>query len=91
MIEMPTPVAAAVEKIARRAPLIHIAFGSPYMTASAPSAGAVLLAWSGIPQAQRAAARAVLGGAAVGGRLPISLLSLPLGHGIERAAIPSLQ
>jgi beta-N-acetylhexosaminidase len=82
-IGLPESVATAIEQVARRAPVIHVAFGSPYATSSVPSASTVLLGWSGIPPAQRAAARAILGIANGSGRLPISLLpGYELGHGV---------
>ena len=80
---IPTAVAESIERIARRTSLVYIALGSPYVTARAPSASTVVIAWTGIPAAQRAAARVVLGTQAATGRLPISLPpDYTLGHGL---------
>ncbi|HEX6049425.1 MAG TPA: glycoside hydrolase family 3 protein [Gemmatimonadaceae bacterium] len=82
-LRIPDAVMASAERIAQRTPVVHVAFGSPYMTASVPSASTVIVAWSGIPAAQRAAARAILGVRPTTGRLPISLLpEYALGHGL---------
>jgi beta-N-acetylhexosaminidase len=86
-IGLPPRVAAAFERLARRAPLVHAAFGDPYVVGGVPSAAAVLLGWSGAGFAQRAAAAALLGAAPVGGRLPIAIPPrYPIGSGIARAA-----
>ena len=80
---LPDAVMASAERLARRTPVVHVAFGSPYVTASVPSASTVILAWSGLPAAQRAAAHAILGVRPTTGRLPISLLpEYALGHGL---------
>lgn len=82
---LPAPVAEAIERMARALPVVHIAFGDPYVIASAPSAGAMMLAWSGLPSAQRATARALAGVAAIGGRSPITIEPLfARGVGIAR-------
>ena len=87
-IGLPDGVASAVERLARRTAVVHVVFGDPYVTGSTPSANTVLLAWSGVPAAQRAAARALLGVAPVRGRLPIALPPrYARGHGLEREAL----
>lgn len=79
---MPAVVTESMERIARRAPTVHVAFGDPYVITSVPSAGTAMVAWSGIPAVQRAAARVILGAAVAPGRLPISLPpEYELGHG----------
>jgi len=46
---------------------------------------AYLIAWSGAPVSQRAAARALVGAAPIGGRLPISIPPLAtVGAGLMR-------
>lgn len=68
-------------------PVMAISFGSPYLLSSHPSVPTYLLAWGSAPVSQRAAARALLGEAAVTGRLPISLPPHhELGEGITRPA-----
>ena len=84
---LPAPVAASLERIARATPTIHVVFGDPYVAADVPSARTVLLAWSGIPAAQRAAARALLGTQSLGGRSPVPIAAAyPLGAGLDRPA-----
>lgn len=54
-------------------PVVAVSFGSPYLLDLFPSVPAYLLAWGGVDVSQRAAARALLGEAAIGGTLPISI------------------
>jgi len=85
-IGLPAPVAAALERLARRTPLVHVALGDPYVIRDVPSASTVLLAWSGMQTAQEAAARALLGTAAVSGRLPVDIPpAYRVGQGMTRA------
>jgi beta-N-acetylhexosaminidase len=80
---VPPAAAAAIERIARRTPLVYVAFGGPYASASVPSASTVIVAWTGIPAAQRATARVILGDRPATGRLPVALPpAYPVGHGI---------
>lgn len=84
VIGLPAPAAAAVERIARRADVVHVVFGDPYAAASVPSASTILLGWSGVPATQRAAARVLLGEAAVSGTLPVSISpAYPAGAGMR--------
>lgn len=67
-------------------PVIVISFGTPYLLSAFPSVSSYMLAWGGAPVSQRAAARALLGEAAIGGRLPISIPPLlKFGDGLDRA------
>ncbi|HEY0037705.1 MAG TPA: glycoside hydrolase family 3 C-terminal domain-containing protein, partial [Longimicrobium sp.] len=68
-------------------PVVAVSFGSPYLVEAFPSVPAYLLAWGGAEVSQRAAARALAGEAAIGGRLPVSLPPRhPLGTGLARPA-----
>ena len=80
---------AFVEGLSRRGkPVIALSFGSPYLLSAFPSVPAYVLAWGGAPVAQRAAAAALLGESAIGGKLPISLPPhFAAGTGLERAAV----
>jgi beta-N-acetylhexosaminidase len=70
--------------------VIAISFGSPYLVGAYPSVPAFLLAWGGAPVSQRAAAAALLGSAAIGGKLPISIPPwFRSGDGISRNVTPS--
>ena len=86
----PEPIAQFLRALVQRHPrTIVVAFGNPYLLQQVPTASSYLVAWGGFPVSQTAAARALLGTAAIGGRLPISIPPvLSFGAGITRAAIP---
>jgi beta-N-acetylhexosaminidase len=66
---------------------IVVAFGNPYLLREIPDVPTYMIAWSGFPVSQRAAARAVLGTASIGGRLPISIPPVAaIGAGLQRTA-----
>ena len=67
--------------------VVAVSFGSPYIVDAFPAVPAYLLAWGGADVSQRAAARALAGQAAIGGRLPVSLPPRhPAGTGLRRPA-----
>ncbi len=69
-----------------RAPVV-VTFGNPYLLQQLPRVGTYLVAWGGSPASQRAAAKALVGGAAITGHLPISIPPLvERGAGIQRPA-----
>ena len=75
------------ELIDRKAPLIGISFGNPYLLLSFPNLQTYLVAYGDMPSLQEAIARAILGQADITGRLPISLPGLyPRGAGIQLQA-----
>jgi len=86
----PEPIAQFLRTITQRHPrTIVVAFGNPYLLQQVPTASSYLVAWGGFPVSQTAAARALLGSAAIGGRLPISIPPvLSFGAGLSRAASP---
>jgi beta-N-acetylhexosaminidase len=66
-------------------PLVATFFGNPYVPSFVPELPTVLLTYDFYDQAERAAARAIEGEAAIGGRLPITLSpQLRVGQGIDR-------
>ncbi len=66
---------------------IVVAFGNPYLLREIPDVPTYMIAWSGFPVSQRAAARAVLGTASISGRLPIAIPPVAaMGAGIQRTA-----
>jgi beta-N-acetylhexosaminidase len=74
-------------------PVIMVGLGSPYIVEGFPEATTWLAAFSVQDVAQRAAAQALLGTFAVGGKLPVSLPGaaphpLRVGAGMTTAAIP---
>jgi beta-N-acetylhexosaminidase len=91
-VGLPEPGARALtELINRKAPVIGISFGNPYLLQNFPDLQTYVVAYGDMPSLQQAAARAVLGTIDITGRLPITLSSLyARGTGIqmrrERAA-----
>jgi beta-N-acetylhexosaminidase len=79
---------AFIEEISKAGKnVIAISFGNPYLVSAYPSVPAYLLAWGGAPVSQSAAARAVHGTIAIGGKLPISIPPFfKTGDGVQRAA-----
>ncbi|MCR4339697.1 MAG: glycoside hydrolase family 3 protein [Gemmatimonadaceae bacterium] len=61
---------------------IVVAFGNPYLLSQIPSVPTYLIAWSGAPVSQIAAARALLVEIPITGRLPITIGSLTPGSAI---------
>ncbi len=59
--------------VAGRVPVIVLSFGSPYLVADLPDMKTCLLAWGGQSDSQVAAARALLGEAAITGRTPVTI------------------
>ncbi len=86
----PEPIAEFVRTIVQRHPrTIIVAFGNPYFLQQVPAASTYVVAWGGFPVSQTAAARALLGSAPIGGRLPISIPPLlRFGAGEDRAMAP---
>jgi beta-N-acetylhexosaminidase len=83
----PEPIAEFMRTLVQRHPrTIIIAFGNPYLLQQVPTASTYVVAWGGFPVSQTAAARALLGSAPIGGRLPISIPPLlRFGAGEDRA------
>lgn len=81
-VAMPAALATLIAAAGQRGALIS--FGSPYIIGQAPEVGTCLLAWVTNVLTERAAAGA-LGGAAITGRLPVSIPpQWQVGAGIER-------
>jgi beta-N-acetylhexosaminidase len=73
--------------IDRKAPLVGISFGNPYLLQSFPELKTYMVAYGDMPSLQRAAARALLGEIDITGKLPITLPSLyARGTGIQMKA-----
>jgi beta-N-acetylhexosaminidase len=87
-VALPGPGAKALETlIDRKAPMIGISFGNPYLLSSFPNLQTYLVAYGDMQSLQEAAARALLGQSDITGRLPISLPGLyPRGTGIQLPA-----
>lgn len=87
-VGLPDAGAKALETlIDRQAPIIGISFGNPYLLSSFPKLRTYLVAYGDMESLQEAAAQALVGRAAITGRLPISLPGLyPRGTGIQLPA-----
>jgi len=76
-VALPDPGAKALnELIERKARLIGISFGNPYVLMSFPKLQTYLVAYGDMPSLQEAAARGLAGQIDIDGRLPISLPGL---------------
>jgi beta-N-acetylhexosaminidase len=70
--------------IKKKAPVVGISFGNPYLLQSFPELRTYLVAYGDMPSLQQATARALLGEIDITGKLPISLPGLyPRGTGIQ--------
>lgn len=87
-VGLPDPGAQALRTlIDRKAPIVGISFGNPYLLGSFPKLQTYLVAYGDMPSLQEAAAQALLGQRDISGRLPISLPGLyPRGTGIQLPA-----
>ena len=81
-VAMPQSLAQLIGSL--RTPSMLMSFGSPYIISQAPSVPGYLLAWTATAQAEDAVA-AALGGAAITGRLPVSIPpTFKIGDGLRR-------
>jgi len=87
-VALPDPGMKALnELIDRKAPLIGISFGNPYLLLSVPKLRTYLVAYGDMPSLQEATAEALVGKIDITGRLPISLPGLyQRGAGIQLKA-----
>ena len=84
-IGLPARARATFAAVAAARSPIHLSFGDPYVIGTLPQVPTYLAAWSDAAVMQRAAARAIVGDAAVTGRLPVRLSAeYPAGHGLQR-------
>ncbi|PYS36001.1 MAG: hypothetical protein DMF75_01990 [Acidobacteria bacterium] len=84
-VALPEPGMKALnELIDRKAPIVGISFGNPYLLLSVPKLQTYLVAYGDMPSLQEAAAESLVGKIDLTGRLPISLPGLyPRGTGIQ--------
>jgi beta-N-acetylhexosaminidase len=72
----------------RNAHTVLISFGTPYLLQQTPTVGSYMIAWGPSQASQRASARALLGTAAITGKLPITIPPLArFGDGLQRSAV----
>ncbi len=82
--------AAIPQLLALGKPVVVVSFGSPYLLRDFPDLKTYLCAWGGQDVAQVAAAQALFGESAIGGKLPITIPGLAKrGDGIEKPAAPA--
>ena len=90
-VALPDAAQYFIGSLSERWPTVLISLGNPYLLNAVPAIGSYLMAWGDREISQRAAARAVAGAEAIGGRLPITLPGLhDRGEGLEREAIPAV-
>jgi beta-N-acetylhexosaminidase len=87
-VALPEPGTDALNQlIEKKARLIGISFGNPYILMSFPNLQTYLVAYGDMPSLQEAAAESLLGQNGIKGRLPISLPGMyPRGTGIQLKA-----
>jgi beta-N-acetylhexosaminidase len=90
---IPQPIAAWIDSLAHRpsGPKVSVvAFGNPYLIRQFPDVGTYAVTYGVSDDLERAAARALLGQAAISGHVPISLPGFfQLGDGLVRPAATS--
>jgi beta-N-acetylhexosaminidase len=88
-VALPEPGTNALnELIQKKAPLIGISFGNPYILMSFSNLQTYLVAYGDMPSLQEAAAQGLLGQIDIKGHLPISLPGMyPRGAGIQLKAV----
>ena len=84
-VAIPPALAAWMDSLARTAPTVVVAHGNPYVISQIPSTGSYLVTYGIGDALERAAARALTGGAPITGRSPITLPGyFSLGDGLSR-------
>jgi beta-N-acetylhexosaminidase len=87
-VALEEPVAALVRAAAAGRPTVAVSLGSPYLLQQVPGVGTYVLGWGSDPSSQEAVARALLGDAAITGRLPTTIPpDHRVGEGMERPAL----
>jgi beta-N-acetylhexosaminidase len=88
-LAIPTHVAAWIDGLAPSGKLVVVAGGNPYVIRQFPRVGTYLVTYGRGDALERASARAVLGGAPISGKAPITLPGFfTRGDGIAREAAP---
>jgi beta-N-acetylhexosaminidase len=89
-VAVPPQVAAWIDSVAMRRPVIVVSLGNPYLHRQFPSVGTYIATYGVSDDLERAAVRALLGQEAIGGRTPVSLPGFfGLGDGLTRARADS--
>ena len=89
---VPPRIAAWIDSLAQRRPVIVVAFGNPYLLAQFPSVDSYIATFGVSDDLERAAVRALLGQAPIGGRVPVSLPGFfTRGDGLTRTTGDSIR
>jgi beta-N-acetylhexosaminidase len=84
-VSIPTAVAAWLDSLAQRKPVVVTAFGNPYLIRQLPNVGSYLVTYGVTDDLERAAARVIRGEARAVGRSPVSLPGFfKAGDGVQR-------
>lgn len=87
-VAVPEEMARFISGSQARRSTVVVSLGNPYLLSSFPDLGTYLVAWGSREVSQRAAARALVGEAAISGTLPISIPPLHArGDGLQRPAV----
>ena len=85
-VAVPTAIAAWVDSIAMRRPVVAVALGNPYLIRQFPNVDAYIATYGVSDDLERAVVRALLGTDAITGKTPVSLPGFfNLGDGLLRA------
>jgi beta-N-acetylhexosaminidase len=84
-IGLPAALTALISAAARLGPTVLVSLGNPYLISSLPEVGSYLIGWRANPVTEQAVASALIGRAAITGRLPIAIPpAYPSGWGVMR-------
>ena len=72
-VAVPQQVASWIDRLAQRRKVIVVSFGNPYLIRQFPNVGAYVVTYGVSDDLERAAAMALLGRAAITGKVPVSL------------------
>jgi len=88
-VAIPQHIASWIDSLSRREKVMVVSLGNPYLIRQFPSVGTYLVTYGVSDAQERAGARAVLGRAAIGGTVPVSLPGFfTRGEGMRRAGVP---
>ncbi|MEO8333946.1 MAG: glycoside hydrolase family 3 N-terminal domain-containing protein [bacterium] len=86
---IPAHIASWIDSLATREKVIVVSLGNPYLIKQFPRVSTYLVTYGVADVMERAASRAVLGRAPIGGTIPVSLPGFfARGDGLKRDAIP---
>ena len=87
---MPERIAAWIDSVATRRPVVVVALGNPYLIRQFPNVAAYVTTYGVSDDLERAAVRVLLGGASVSGRSPVTLPGFfRIGDGLTRTRADS--